>query len=69
MISGLKFIVETPIPKAKRSGGFNTPQLATESVSKACFGLHTRDSSIGLNAPGSNTYCGCELQDRILLLF
>jgi hypothetical protein len=26
-----------------RSGGFNTPQLAAESVSKACFGVHTRD--------------------------
>ena len=46
-------IVETPIPKAKRSGigkvnnpasgGFNTPQLAAEPVSKACFGVHTRD--------------------------
>jgi hypothetical protein len=22
---------------------FNTPQLAAESVSKACFGVHTRD--------------------------
>ena len=49
------FIVETPIPKAKRSGigvstiprsgGFNTQQLAVESVSKACFGVHTRDYS------------------------
>ena len=27
-----------------RSGGFNTPQLAAESVSKACFGVHARDS-------------------------
>ena len=52
-----------------RSGGFKTPQLAAESVSKACLVVHTRDSSIGLNAPGSNTYCGCELQDRNLLLF
>src|SRR5271157_1186678 len=26
-----------------RSGGFNTPQLTTESVFKACFGVHTRD--------------------------
>jgi len=26
-----------------QSGGFNTPQLAAESVSKACFGVHTRD--------------------------
>jgi len=25
------------------SGGFNTTQLAAESVSKACFGVHTRD--------------------------
>ena len=25
-----------------RSGGFNTPQLAAESFSKACFGVHTR---------------------------
>jgi len=27
-----------------RSGGYNTPQLAAESVSKASFGVHTRDS-------------------------
>jgi len=27
----------------QRSGGYNTPQLAAESVSKACFGVHTRD--------------------------
>jgi hypothetical protein len=27
-----------------QSGGFNTSQLAAESVSKACFGVHTRDS-------------------------
>jgi hypothetical protein len=26
-----------------QSGGFNTPQLAAESVSKACFGVNTRD--------------------------
>jgi hypothetical protein len=26
-----------------RSGGYNTPQLAAEPVSKACFGFHTRD--------------------------
>jgi hypothetical protein len=26
-----------------RSGGFSTPQLAAEAVSKACFGVHTRD--------------------------
>ena len=26
-----------------RSGGFNTPQLTAEYVSKACFGVHTRD--------------------------
>jgi hypothetical protein len=26
-----------------QSGGFNTPQLAAESVSNACFGVHTRD--------------------------
>jgi hypothetical protein len=26
-----------------QSGGFNTPQFAAESVSKACFGVHTRD--------------------------
>jgi len=26
-----------------RSGGYKTPQLAAESVSKACFGVHTRD--------------------------
>jgi hypothetical protein len=41
-------IVETPIPKAKRSGigKLNNPaQLAAESVSKACFGVHTRDYS------------------------
>jgi hypothetical protein len=47
------FIVETPIPKAKRSGigvstiprsgGFNNPQLAADYVSKACFGVDTRD--------------------------
>jgi hypothetical protein len=70
-------IVETPIPKAKRSGigklnnpaqrrvmrlklqkrsewkfvsriiphkqVFNATQLAAESVSKVCFGVHTRD--------------------------
>ncbi|PKN39081.1 MAG: hypothetical protein CVU62_02465 [Deltaproteobacteria bacterium HGW-Deltaproteobacteria-2] len=28
-----------------RSGWFNTPQLATESVPKACFGIHTCDSN------------------------
>ena len=27
-----------------RSGGYKTSQLAAESVSKACFGVHTRDS-------------------------
>jgi hypothetical protein len=27
-----------------QSGGFNTPQLAAESVSKACVEVHTRDS-------------------------
>jgi len=27
-----------------RSGGFNIPQLAAEPVSKACFGVYTRDS-------------------------
>jgi hypothetical protein len=40
------FIVETPIPKAKRSriGKLNNPaQLAAEPVSKACLGVHTRD--------------------------
>jgi hypothetical protein len=26
-----------------RSGGFNTPKLAAESLSKACFGVHTHD--------------------------
>jgi hypothetical protein len=26
-----------------RSGGYNTPQLAAGPVSKACFGVHTRD--------------------------
>jgi len=26
-----------------RSGEFNIPQLAAESVSKACFGVHTRN--------------------------
>jgi len=41
---------------------------AAESVSKACFGVHTRDSSFGLNAPGSNTCYGCGLQDRNLIL-
>jgi hypothetical protein len=30
--------------------------------------VHTRDSHIGLNAPDSNTYCGCKLQDRNLIL-
>ena len=85
MISGLKFIVETPIPKANnlkvtigvaelvswtisRSGGFKTPQLAAESVSKACLVVHTRDSNIGLNAPGANTGRGRKLQDRNLIL-
>ena len=34
-----EIIGETPIPKAQRSGGHNTPQLAAESVSKACFGV------------------------------
>ena len=29
-----------------RSGGFNTPQLVAESVSKACFGVYTRDYMI-----------------------
>jgi hypothetical protein len=29
-----------------QSGGFNTPQLAAEFVSKACFVVHTRDSYI-----------------------
>ena len=29
-----------------RSGGYNTTQLAAESVSKACFGVHTRDKNI-----------------------
>jgi hypothetical protein len=40
------FIVETPIPKAKLRGigKLNNPaQLAAEPVSKACFGVHTRD--------------------------
>jgi hypothetical protein len=27
-----------------RNGGFNTPQLAAEPVSKACCGVYTRDS-------------------------
>ena len=39
------FYCETPIPKAQRSGGYNTPQLAAEYVSKACFVVHTRDLS------------------------
>ena len=38
---GIEELVSLTIP---RSGGFNTPQLAAESVSKACFGVHTRDS-------------------------
>jgi hypothetical protein len=50
-----------------RSEGFKTPRLAAESVSKACLVVHTRDFSIGLNAPGSNLCCGCELQDRNLI--
>jgi hypothetical protein len=37
--SALKFVSRI-IP---RSGGFNTPQLAAESVSKACFGVHSRN--------------------------
>ena len=45
------FYCETPIPKvnkpgvccAQRSGGYNTPQLAVEYVSKARFVVHTRD--------------------------
>jgi hypothetical protein len=32
--------VNSTIP---HSGGFNTPQLVAEPVSKACFGGHTRD--------------------------
>ena len=28
---------------SRAAEGFNTPQLAAESVSKACFGVHTRD--------------------------
>jgi hypothetical protein len=51
-----------------RSGGFKTPQLAAESVSKACPVVHTRDSSIGLNAPGANIGRGRKLQDRNLIL-
>jgi hypothetical protein len=38
-----------PMPQ---SGGFNTPQLAAESVSKACFGVHTRDSATKINLTG-----------------
>jgi len=33
-----------------RSGGFNTPQLTAESVSKACFGVHTRDFYSGVKS-------------------
>jgi hypothetical protein len=50
------------------SGGFKTPQLAAESVSKACLVVHTRDSSIGLNAPGANIGRSHKLQDRNLIL-
>jgi hypothetical protein len=31
---------------------FSTPQLAAESVSKACFGVHTRDSEAANHQEG-----------------
>ena len=37
--SALKLVDRIILPKH----GFNTPQLAAESVTKACFGVHTRD--------------------------
>jgi hypothetical protein len=49
LVFSTPFIVETPIPKAKRSGigKLNNPaQLAAEPVSKACFGVHTRDYNL-----------------------
>jgi hypothetical protein len=32
--------------------GYNTPQLAAESVSKACFGTNTRDLATKINLTG-----------------
>jgi hypothetical protein len=41
--SELKFVGRI-IPHAKLSGPiYDNPQLAAESFSKACFGVHTRD--------------------------
>jgi hypothetical protein len=39
-------LVKGTIP---RSGGYNTPQRARDKVSKACFGVHTRDSCAQFN--------------------
>jgi hypothetical protein len=35
-----------PAVGGTKTHGYNTPQLAAESVSKACFGVHTRDFSL-----------------------
>ena len=43
---GMKF--EALVELSREAEGFNTPQLAAESVSKACFGVHTRDSELGM---------------------
>jgi hypothetical protein len=52
LIVPIPFIVETPISKAKRIETClpnYTPQLVAESVSKACFGIHARDSAFSSN--------------------